>query len=178
MLCHRKYSFRFVIDLFTRSQLLHSSELNRIIFETTSKEFRSSKAMKVSLLFKHQFRYRSYFWLSKQSQFWASLIKWTRFNKCSFIFECESCSFIAFEYHSLLSRLFSTHACEWRNFSRRFLRIESVSYFHRYSVFDDDLNRYLLKSFNSVSTANKSRFVVDITYRWASRRSYWFNIHV
>ena len=147
MLCHRKYNFRLVNDFFTRFQFLHSSELNRIIFETTSKEFRFSKAVKISLFFKHQFRHRSYFWLSKQSQLWASLIRWARFNECSFIFECEFCSFIVFEYHSLLSRLFSIHACEWRNFSRRSLRIESVSYFHRYSVFDDDSNRYLFWNF-------------------------------
>ena len=134
-------SSKLVIDLFTRFQFLHNFELNRIIFETTSKEFRFSKAVRISLLFKHQFRHWSYFWLSKQSQLWISLIRWARFNECSFIFECEFCSFIVFEYQSLLSRSFSIHACEWRNFSRRSLRIESVSYFHRYSVFDDDLNR-------------------------------------
>ena len=154
-----------MIDFFTRSQLLHNSELNRIIFETILKKLRFSKAIKVSLFFKHQFRHWSYFWLSKQFQFWISLIKWTRFNKCSFIFECEFCSFIVFEYQLLLSRSFSIHACEWRNFSRRFLRIESVSYSHRYSAFDDDSNCYLLKSLDSASTANRNRFVVDITYR-------------
>ena len=64
----------------------------------------------------------------------------------------------------------SLFTCEWRN-SRKSLRIESVSYFHRYSVFDDDSNCYLLKSLDFASTANKSRFVVDITYRWTFRRS-------
>ena len=38
----------------------------------------------------------------EQSQLWASLIRWARSNECSFIFECESCSFVVFEYHSLL----------------------------------------------------------------------------
>ena len=59
--------------------------------------------------------------------------------------------------------------CEWRS-SRRSLRIESDSYSHRYSVFDDDSNRYLLKSLDSASTANRSRFVIDTTYRWTPRR--------
>ena len=95
-------SSKLVIDFFTRFQLLHSFELNRIIFETTSKELRFSKAVKVSLFFRHQFRHRSYFWLSKQSQFWVSFIRWAKSNECSFIFECEFCSFIVFEYRSLL----------------------------------------------------------------------------
>ena len=47
MLCHREYDLRFVIDFFTRSQLLHSSELDRIAFETISKESRSLKVVKV-----------------------------------------------------------------------------------------------------------------------------------
>ena len=54
-------SSKFVIDYFTRFQFLHNSELNRIIFETISKELRSSKTVKVSFFFKHYFRRRSYF---------------------------------------------------------------------------------------------------------------------
>ena len=56
-------SSKLVIDFFTRFQLLHSFELNRIIFETISKELRFSKTVKISLLFKHQCRRRSYSWL-------------------------------------------------------------------------------------------------------------------
>ena len=56
-------SSKLVIDFFTRFQLLHNSELNRVVFETISKELRSSKAMKISLFFRHQFRRRSYSWL-------------------------------------------------------------------------------------------------------------------
>ena len=65
--------------------------------------------------------------------------------------------------------------CKWRN-SRKSLRIESDSYFHRYNVFDNDSNRYFLKSLNFASTANKNRFVVDITYKWTFRQSFVFVI--
>ena len=34
------------------------------------------------------------------------------FNECFFIFECEFCSFVVIEYHSLLLKSFSTHVCE------------------------------------------------------------------
>ena len=48
---------------------------------------------------------------------------------------------------------------------RKFLRVESISYFYRYSVFDNDSNRYFLKSFNFAFNVNKSKFVIEITYK-------------
>ena len=68
---------------------------------------------------------------------------------------------IAFNYKDCF--LF-TH--EWRN-SRKSLHIERISYFHRYSLFDDDSNRYFLKFFDFASTVNRSRFVVA---EWSLKR--------
>ena len=144
---------------------MHSSELNRIIFETISKEFRFSKRVKVSLFFKHQFRRRSYFWLFHEKSFNSNLRLSNEQNLMNFLlfsnmnFVLSSFSNIIYYYKNRF--LFT---CEWRS-SHKSLRIESVSYFHRYSVFDDDWNRYFLKSFDFASTANKSKFVVDITYK-------------
>ena len=159
-----------MIDFFTRSQLLHSSELNRIIFETTSKELRFSKAVKISLLFKHQFRRRSYFWLLSNFNFeFRSSDEQNLIN--SFLFSNVNLALSLFSNITYYYQNRFLLTCEWRSL-RRSLHIENVSYFHRYSVFDDDLNRYLLKSFDSASTANKIKFVVDITYRWTFNRPF------
>ena len=120
---------KFVIDFFTRFQLLHHFELNRIRFETISKKFRFSKAIKIFVFFKHQFCRRSYFWLSKQSQFWVSFIEWTRFNVCFFIFEYKFCFFFVFEYQLLLSKKFSTYECKWRNFHVDFCALKVFRFF-------------------------------------------------
>ena len=146
MLYYQKYNSRYVIHFFTSFEFLHNFELNRIIFKTISKECRFSKVVKNRYFFKHQFRRRSYFWHFRNlnSEFRSS-------NKQDLIN-----SFLLSNVNFALSLLSNTNhyyrnyfllTWKWQS-SRRFLRIESVSYFHRYDLFDDDLNRYFFEIFS------------------------------